>query len=111
MAPYKWRNNILCEVLIIHQGKMKLLAKKMVDEMDEIEPCLVIAILMVVPQNTFWIYCITTRTFFVHCVLESQFLFLTMWNDHWECSEPKRLPLVVCILFFCILLPMGDYGG
>ncbi len=53
MAPYKWRNNILCEVLIIHQGKMKLLAKKMVDEMDEIEPCLVIAILMVVPQNTF----------------------------------------------------------
>jgi hypothetical protein len=30
---------------------MKLLAKKMVDEMDE--PCLVIAILMVVPQNTY----------------------------------------------------------
>ncbi len=53
MTTYKWRNNILCEVLIIHQGKIKSLAKKMVDEMDEIEPCLVIAILMVVPQNTF----------------------------------------------------------
>ncbi len=55
MMTYKWRNNILCEVLIIHQGKMKLLARKMVDEMDEIDEMnlVCIAILMVVPQNTF----------------------------------------------------------
>lgn len=46
----------------------------------------------------FWIYCITTRTFFVHCVLEFKWLFLTMRNDHWECSEPKWLELIVYIL-------------
>ncbi len=107
MATYKWRNNILCEVLIIYQGKMKLLAKKMV---DEIEPCLVIANLDGCSPKHFWIYCITTRKFFVHCVPKSQWLFLTMRNDHWECSEPKRLQLIVYILFFYTLLPMGVMG-
>jgi hypothetical protein len=42
---------------------MKLLAKKMVDEMDEIEPCLVIAIVMVVLQNTFGFIALSQERF------------------------------------------------
>lgn len=55
---------------------MKLLAKKMVDEMDEIESCLVIAIFMVVPQNNFGFIALPQECFLFIVFLNPNGLFL-----------------------------------